>query len=751
MTKIELLAPAGSYAMMKAAFRAGADAVYIGGEKFGARAYADNLNCDELISAIDYAHLRGKRIYLTVNTLLKDKEINEELCQYLRPFYERGLDAVIVQDVGVMSLIRTTFPDLPIHASTQMAITGSASAKLLKKAGASRIILPRELSLNEITQIKNEAEVELESFIHGALCYSYSGQCLFSSYLGGRSGNRGRCAGTCRLPYSVLGEGKLLNSKDEQYLLSPKDICAISLLPEIITSGVTSLKIEGRMKKVEYAAGVVRIYRKYLDILADEKATYKVDDNDYQELMDLYNRDGFSQGYYQCHNGKKMMAMKNEKVSFSGKSMPPVRNEALITKLQEAYINAEDALAITGRAIFRVGKEACLMLKYGLISITIKHGEVQSASKQPLSNDRIKAQLNKTGDSSFTFSELEIDADDNIFIAIKMLNELRRLALVKLEEQILSTFLRVDKKARQSHQIALTTKNHTNKAKVDMSDKENVTDSLECILTAQVETMEQLKALYDASDISAIYASVNIFNKGAFSESVKRYIGHMQKAGKKAYLSLPYVLRDNNDLTIFKHFNSFVDMGLSGFLAHNIEGYARLAKWGLHDKVVCDYQIYTLNSYARDFWQTKDILYDTVSPELNYHEIKAMDNKNSEMIIYGYAPIMISAQCVKKNVGKCSGDFSKVELVDRYNKKFVVKCDCDFCYNIIYNSIALGLLKEYRQVQELGCHSLRLAFSIESANETKAIAKAFGDTYKRYQEPTWQQSFTKGHFKRGIE
>ena len=292
----ELLAPAGSYDSLKAAVGAGADAVYLGGSRFGARAYADNFSEEELCRGIDYAHLHGCDLYLTVNTLLKDQEL-EDLGSYLKPFYESGLDGVIVQDLGVVSYVREYFPELPIHASTQMTILGAGGAAFLKEHGASRIVTARELSLEEIRRIHEAVEIEIESFIHGALCYCYSGQCLFSSMLGGRSGNRGRCAQPCRLPYQVKAEGRVLNRKEETYLLSPKDMCTIELLPQILEAGVCSLKIEGRMKRPEYTAGVVRIYRKYLDrYLEYGNESYQVEKEDLEELKRLYNRGGFSKG-----------------------------------------------------------------------------------------------------------------------------------------------------------------------------------------------------------------------------------------------------------------------------------------------------------------------------------------------------------------------------------------------------------------------------------------------------------------------
>ncbi len=307
-TDCEILAPAGSYQCMIAAFNAGADAVYVGGSMFGARAYADNFDTEELISAIDYAHLRGKRLYLTVNTLLKEQELENSLSDYIKPLYEAGLDAVIVQDMGVLRHIKKEFPDLCIHASTQMTVTGIHFAKELKELGVSRIVTARELSYDEIRHIYEETGLEIESFVHGALCYSYSGQCLLSSLIGGRSGNRGRCAQPCRLPYELYDKnGRNLNST-EKYILSPKDICTLEILPDILKAGVYSLKIEGRMKKPEYVASVVSAYRKYIDILKSGSA-YDVDKEDIEILKDIYNRGGFSDGYYGRQNGREMMSL----------------------------------------------------------------------------------------------------------------------------------------------------------------------------------------------------------------------------------------------------------------------------------------------------------------------------------------------------------------------------------------------------------------------------------------------------------
>lgn len=308
---VEVLAPAGSYDIMKAVLAAGADAVYLGGSLFGARAFAGNFNQDELRSALDYAHLRGKKIYMTVNTLLKEPELFGRLVDYMAPFYEAGLDAAIVQDFGVFQTLHQNFPDLPLHASTQMTVTGSGGASLLKKMGAARVVTARELNLPEIRAIHKRCDIEIESFVHGALCYCYSGQCLLSSMNGGRSGNRGRCAQPCRLDYTVQdAAGHTVNDARTRYALSPKDLCALKILPDIIEAGVHSLKIEGRMKNVTYAAGVTAIYRKYVDLYqAKGRDGYAVSKQDIQDLMDIYNRGAFTEGYYRQDKGRKMMSL----------------------------------------------------------------------------------------------------------------------------------------------------------------------------------------------------------------------------------------------------------------------------------------------------------------------------------------------------------------------------------------------------------------------------------------------------------
>ena len=299
--KVEILSPAGSFESFMAAIKAGADAVYAGGPMFGARAFATNFTEEKLLEAIDIAHLYGRRFYLTVNTLVKDKEI-DKLYEYLSPLYEHGLDAVIVQDTGVMNIIRRDFPGLGIHASTQTTVTNKEGALFLKNQGAERVVPARELSLKEVRDIYDETHMEVECFVHGALCYCYSGQCLMSSLIGGRSGNRGQCAQPCRLMYNAEGSKK--------YLMSLKDICTLDIIPDLIEAGIYSFKIEGRMKKPEYVASVTSMYRKYADLYIEKGLKgYKVSKEDKEMLMDIYNRGNFSEGYYKKRNGKDMVSL----------------------------------------------------------------------------------------------------------------------------------------------------------------------------------------------------------------------------------------------------------------------------------------------------------------------------------------------------------------------------------------------------------------------------------------------------------
>ena len=424
--KVELLAPAGNYESFLGAIHAGADAVYLGGSKFGARAYADNFTEEELCSCLRYAHLYGRKVYLTLNTLVKEKEM-EELYAYLKPFYDAGLDGVIIQDLGVFKYVKEHFPGLSLHVSTQMTITGVNGAEKLKQLGAERIVPARELSLQEIRLIKEKVNIEIETFIHGAMCYCYSGQCLFSSILGGRSGNRGKCAQPCRLPYKLKNVDE---KKKEAYYLSLKDMCTIEMIPELIEAGIDSFKIEGRMKKPEYAAGVTALYRKYIDLYYEKGAeAFSVRKKDIEKLKALYIRSEIQDGYYKRHNGASMVTI--EKPSYSGS------DEQLLKQLRERYIETASRMPIKGSAVLRVDCPAVLKIEREGITAEVTGNPVQSALKQPMQEESVRKQLEKCGGTGFFMDSLSIEMDDSIFMPLKELNELRRRAIELLEQKII--------------------------------------------------------------------------------------------------------------------------------------------------------------------------------------------------------------------------------------------------------------------------------------------------------------------------
>lgn len=743
-TKIELLAPAGSYEALEAALRAGADAVYLGGEKFGARAYADNLDRDRMIEAIQYAHLHGKQLYLTVNTLLKNREMERELYDYLAPYYEAGLDAVIVQDLGVLNFVRREFPGLPIHASTQMTVTGTESARLLKEAGASRIVTARELSLEEIKAIYDATHIEIESFVHGALCYCYSGQCLMSSMIGGRSGNRGRCAQPCRLPYQVWRDGKRLNSEKTAYPISPKDMCTVSILPEIIEAGVYSLKIEGRMKKPEYTAGVVEIYRKYLDrYLAGERRP-AVSREDYQTLLDLYNRDGFHESYYKMRNGREMMALRNEKKAVSGEDIRSARNEELFSRIRKAYLEEKRQEKIKGTLSLFSGCPAILEIEYGNNHVTAEGPEVQEASNRPLEEERVRRQMMKTGETEFVFESLDIFMGENIFLPMQQLNELRRTGLELLKNQILVPY---ERKLPFDGERIETPGIQAGRGPAGSSD-------LEPRLSAAVATREQLDAVMRASGLTGIYIDCGIFPKQNFAEQVCAAVEEGKKHGKKIYLMLPHMVRDRELDGRKESFAGLCEKGLEGFLVRNLESYGILKGMGLEHRAVLDANVYTMNSESQSFWKNRGIARDTVPLELNQKEIRFRDNRDSEMNVYGYAPMMISVQCIQKNLDKCNHQCAVLTLVDRYQKKFHAVCNCEFCYNTIYNALPMSLLQEAEEVKRLGISKYRLTFTTESGAETKKIVRAFEMAYLRGEKTDRNllpAEVTKGHFNRGVE
>ena len=715
---IELLAPAGSYEAFEAALGAGADAVYIGGPEFGARAYAHNFSQEELLRAIHTAHIHNRKLYLTVNTLLKNRELQERLYDSLRPAYEEGLDAVIVQDFGVFQFIRENFPGLHLHASTQMTVTGPEGMKFLEDQGAARVVAARELSLEELSAMHQASPIEIEAFIHGALCYSFSGQCLMSSMLGGRSGNRGRCAQPCRLSYQVRQPDTSYTNRHDFCPLSLKDMCTIDILPEIIAAGVTSLKIEGRMKQPGYTAAVTGMYRKYLDILLNSDRPYQVSDTDRQYLLGIFSRGGSCQGYYKQHNGPSMMAFTNEKKTNGIPEVLPHTREK-----------------ISGSLILYPDSPAFLEVSCRDTHVTISAGEVQFAKDQPMTEDRIRKQMDKLGNTEFEWDDLDIQMDDHIFIPVRILNELRRSAVEQLENELCNPCRRN------------ATSEHRNSVRRSRPEAVETPE-----IYVSCETPEQALRLSQNEEITGMYLYYD-----AMDTFMKRGLQHQ----KNLYLSMPYITRGTAPEGFLESCRKWLADGMKGFLVRNLETYGMLKEVGWQKYCVLDTSMYTWNNEAIDFWNRQDVLRNTVPYELNEKELAHRNNSDSEMIIYGYIPLMFSAQCVRKNTFKCDCSESSMILKDRYDKEFTCCCTChpwktgttdreNFCYNILYNSIPFGLLKESQQVRNLGIRNLRLNFTVESPDVSARILQEFLDVYLHHRIPA-DREYTKGHFKRGAE
>lgn len=714
----EILAPAGSFQTFKAVIEAGADAIYVGGAKFGARAYADNFSQEELLEALDYAHLRNKKVYLTVNTLLKNDEINNKLYDYLLPFYERGLDAVLVQDFGALNYIHKAFPDLPIHTSTQMTVTGIEGVKFLQKYGVTRVVMARETSLPEMKRIHEETGMELEAFVHGALCYCYSGQCLFSSLLGGRSGNRGRCAQPCRLPYTTLdSKGKVLLK--DSYILSMKDMCGINNLKELKDSGVYSLKIEGRMKKPEYAAGVVSFYRKYVDSMES------VTNYDFERIKALGNRCGFTDSYYHNHNSSNMITY--EKPNFA------VGDESFASEISSKYVDKETKLPITGFCELNAGKNSFFTVRCQNYVYTETGDVIDKAQKKPLIKEDVIKRLSKTGDTSFFFEELNLSMDDNIFIPNGALNELRRNALNGLKNQILKEYFRSSEKCSK-----LTIKNS------ELA--QNIIDKCNAIYSASIETKEQLDEVCNSSIVSRVYIDWNRYSLASFEKELSVDINLCLSKNKEMYIILPAICRDTTYRFILSNIEALSNANLAGFLVKNYEELSLCLNYFSNKKIVLDHNLYTYNNYAVESFDKLGIFLNTMPLELNSKEIARRDNKNTEMIIYGYYPLMTSAQCVHKNSLKCDKCKQVTYLKDRYNKLFPVKNHCNECYNVIYNTVPTLLLNDINKIQSNNVYNFRLMFTVEDDKQTKEILSYFENpSLKRNGE------YTNGHYKRGVE
>lgn len=816
--KIEILAPAGSKESLIAAIAAGADAVYIGGSRFGARAFADNLDGIQMLEAIDYAHLYDRRLYLTVNTLLREEELREELYLYLRPFYEQGLDAVIVQDVGVMEFIHREFPKLAIHASTQMTLTMAEGAMNFLNYGVTRLVNARELSLEEIKRIRSTTTLEMEAFVHGALCYCYSGQCLMSSMLGGRSGNRGRCAQPCRMEYHMKQESS--EAAGGQYLLSPKDMCTLDMVPELIHAGIDSFKIEGRMKRYEYTAGVTAAYRRevdrYLELGEEEYRKFhelhpEEMKRGIRRLQDLYNRGGFSSGYYKQRNGTEMMSMERPNHSgvlvgrvksvyrnravleieeelypqdlleirrkagesyeytlkdghqpgkeleanftpglpiHAGDPVYRTKNQSLLSELSREYFETVPKIEIFGEFDAVPEQPMQLKLKAGKCEVSVLGECAETAQKQPMTEKKLRIQLEKTGDTPFRFQNLEIRIAGDIFIPVSKLNELRRKALRELEAAIKQSGHRQSVSAFENKYAA---DNQEMRETDGAAGREKGNPLLSIIpgsRSVSVMTAEQLEQVLLLSQIDRIYYDISALPLERAAAAALR----TKEAGKKFLLRLPQICRAETYDWLYEHREELLGEGIDGYLIRNYEELYLICvcfeEETREKERIADAMLYTMNTEAKRFFYKQGLTGLTAPLEQNRQELSGLGMEDMEFTVYGRQQLMTSAQCVRKHTAGCLREGAlllnqPIVLVDRKEKEFPTMNFCGFCYSSIYNAEVLSLLDCMKEVEELKPLAVRYDFTFESGEEVKQILTQ-GELIRG-------SAYTRGHFHRGVQ
>ena len=794
--QVEILAPAGSFDSMKAAVAAGADAVYMGGSRFGARAYADNPDEKGLLEAMGYVHLHGRRLYMTVNTLFKEDELND-LENYMRPYCERGLDGVIVQDLGALAFMRRHFPGLELHSSTQMTVTSVYGARMMKELGCSRVVTAREMSLEEIRRIHDEVDIEIESFVHGALCYCYSGQCLMSSLIGGRSGNRGRCAQPCRLPYSVYEPGDIsrmngkhsvpeqagqagarsriseqtgkknrgkkpassgqpgpspLNKSSERYVLSLKDLCTLDILPDIIEAGVYSLKIEGRMKSPRYTAGVVSIYRKYVDrYLKQGRDDYRVEPEDRKMLLDLFDRGGFTDGYYARHNGRGMVALREKPEFREG-------NQKLFEYLDKTYVEAELKENVGGHVELAEGEPSRLTLECRKEKVQVLGQAPQAAEKQPMTREKVLKQLNKTGGSPFCFQTLTAQIEGDLFLPVQALNELRRAGFEELEKKLTGAALAIGHSSADPTSRPVLIQNIASQSRPVLT--QTAAPQSQPVLTAFLEETAQLSPVLARGEISVVYLDADGFSPDQWRDIADR----CHDRGKQCWLALPQIFRSHAQRYLGDSRHLLCQAGFDGVLIRALEETVWLKDLmeqempGLPLPFGMDASVYGWNSRSARVLASVGASMLTMSWELNSRELEPVLEScrglglTSELIIYGNAPMMVSAQCITNTVKGCTHKRGTLMMKDRTGAVLPVKNHCSFCYNTIYNPAPLSLLGSEKLVRRLRAERLRLQFTVEGTEQTEKVLDAFigSFVYDRDVEVPFRD-FTRGHFKRGVE
>lgn len=817
MRNVEILAPAGSYGSLCGAINGGCDAVYLGGSQFGARAFAENFDEDAMLRSIDYAHFFDKKIYLTVNTLLHNEEMEEKLFAYLEKYYMQGLDAVIVQDPGVLAFIQRNFPKLPIHASTQMTFTTEQGGELLKDYGVTRFVTSRELSIQEIAQIRQHTELEIETFVHGALCYCYSGQCFLSSMIGGRSGNRGRCAQPCRMQYQVKDEyGNPIATPP--YVLSPKDMCTLDKIPDLVDAGIDSFKIEGRMKKPEYAAFTAHLYRKYTDLYLEYGNQYnsylqkhkKELEYDYTCLMDLYNRGGFSSGYFYEKNGLTMMSM--VRPNHSGVEVGVVermkKNRAVIRLSEDIF--AQDVLEFRrkdGTVLYEYTVKENVSLQTGITETNTKRGSritpgttvyrtrrnalLAKIQEDILQNQKripvsfwVKIKVGEPFSLTCTAKETSVTVYGPPVVAAKsqpmtkekIEKQFRKLnqtiftmedCEISMSEEVFVPVGQLNGLRREGLEQLLTELAAPYRREQPMNqplvlENERVDERKKPKITVSVNTEEQVKVANRVEQVTAMSLDL-----GSMSETEIKSIVSQSK--KDIILVLPAVIRRDTYLYledamrhvyVEKIFKTSLEQLLSmkqikGFLIKNYEGIALYKKYvepNSEQYARLDYNMYTFNREAKAFWDMFGITRSTASVELNGAQWNRNGCDGQEIIVYGRTAVMTSAQCICKNTIGCGQKERTLYLKDRFEKEYSCWNRCKYCYNQIYDMVPVSLHEYAERILDMKAQSFRVEFLQETEQEAEEILLFLVNTFiERKHSECPIKEYSAGHFRKGVK
>ena len=780
LNKTEILAPAGNTEAVKAAVNAYADAVYLGGSMFSARAFAGNFDEKELLDTIDYCHRFGVKVYMAINTLLKNEEI-QRLPSYVEPYYRQGVDGIIVQDMGVVSVLGKSFPDLPLHGSTQPSSQGAA---FLKSIGMTRFVPSRELSLSEITEIKKNVDIEVETFVHGAMCYSYSGRCLMSSFAGGRSGNRGRCAQPCRKQYA--------SNDVNEYMLSLKDMCMLKSLSRLIDAGIDSFKIEGRMKKPEYVAATVTAYREVRDAYLAGESVEKLAEEQEKKLLDIYNRGGFYSGYYYTSNGKKMLANSRpnhtgikvgrvnavekpyvdikldenvsagdvleirgrngdveltcnvaakagKNVRLKAKSFRSIakfndvyrtRNGKLLEDIQNNIINADRKIELAAHVSAYADQPLELKLSTveGKCSVSVEGPVCTQALNKPVTKSQIVDKIKKTGGTDYVLGDITADVSDNLFVQISAVNNLRREALEQLGLQISQSYRRDGGAVRTGLPGA-------------ERPLENVKNNTVHGVTVGVSDADHVNIVKNYKWVSNVIVDYN----------VRKYADELKQAGFRVILALPEVLRQRE---LDRYSGLSGELGsFDGVMIRNYDELGILKKLDYKGLVIADASLYAYNDNAFDFYRENmgDVCF-MCSNELTLDEIHGL-SYDTLIKLYGHQKVMITANCIAGNYmnGCASRKMSRNVLTDDRGNRFYVRNDCAHCYNIIYNGVPTNMIDRLAEtgISDKDCY---IEFTIEDTNKVKDIMGSLELAMSGKKAVSMSvDQYTRGHYYKGID